>query len=338
MIFRDTLTTSGIPTSGIPTSCFESFGTKNSVKQNSVKQNIKSSIKNSIKDSIKNSVKLGLLSSLAFLLTACVPNLDLFDSAPPVESVSLFSQTLDLQITQAQLTKLNPPGVNSSSVGATMNLYVGFDVLNGSENFVNLRDVDYTVYLSGYQVDGGRLSTERLGISEGGRQHFEFPINLNIQNNPELLNQALQILDGNTVQMRIRVKATTEDDLRQDLQAVSATTSSTTITTPNIQVVSIGLLNANQLSLKLEAENTGGVGYVLSSQRFTLRQNTLSVARGDIFNVQVPAQTTTGFEIILDLDNNFDTSLNIDVSSNWLFDVLGAGSFRFEDWFLRTRL
>lgn len=271
------------------------------------------------------------------VLTSCLPSFD-FQAAPIPEPVSLFSQTLDLEVTQARLTKLNPPGVNSSAVGATMNLFVGFDVLNGSENFVTLRDVDYVVYLAGYQIDSGRLSEDRLGISENAEQRFEFPINLNIQNRPELLNQALQILEGNSVPIRVQVKATTEDDLRQNLQANRVTTSSAKILAPEITLLDLQLVNAQQILLEFQAENTGSVGYILSSQNLNLRQNTQPLARGDIFNIQMPAQTTTTYKLTLDMQNTLDRSQAIEIATDWLYDVLGADSFRIRDWFLRQDL
>ena len=278
-----------------------------------------------------------LLILTSMTLVGCLPSLD-FTPAPEPPPVSLFSQTLDVRVTDAELTKLNPPGINSRQVGATMNLFVGFDVINSAEVFVSLRDLDYSVYLAGYEVDRNRLSSDRLGITEGSVQHFEFPINLNIQDNPELLNQALQILAGTPVDMRVIVEATTEDDLRQNLQAVRTTTSSAAIVAPDISMLDMRLLNPQQLSLKLQAENTGGVGYILNSQRLNLRQNILSVARADIFNVQVPAQATTVFDVIFELDDMFDATGEIAIATDWLFDVLGAGNFTIEDWFLRTKL
>jgi len=283
-------------------------------------------------------VKLSIVyASILLTSISCIPNFD-FTPAPTPEPVSLFSQTLDVVVTDARLDKLNPPGVNSSAVGATMNLFIGFDVLNSSESFVALRDLDYTVFLAGYQIDRNRLSDDQLGISEGSRQHFEFPINLNIQDNPELLNQALQILDGNRVSMRVMVEATTEDNLRQNLQDDQSISASARIIAPTISMLDMELLTGRQLLLKFQAENVGGVGYILSSQRLNLRQDTQSIARADIFNIQVPAQTTKSFEVIFDLEGDFNPSNEIDISSDWLFDVLGAGSFRIEDWFFRTIL
>lgn len=276
-------------------------------------------------------------TSFLLLFSGCAPSFD-FSPAAEVEPVSLFSQTLDIAVTEASLTKLNPPGVNSNAVGATMNLFVGFDVINGADSFVSLRDLDYTVYLSGYQVDKGRLSSDQLGISQGSSQHFEFPINLNIQTNPELFNQSLQILNNATTYMRVRVEATTEDNLRQRLEDRLRVRALAKVVQPDINLVDIQLLNAQQILIKFQAENTGGVGYILNSQKLNLRQATRSVARADIFNIRVPAQTTIPFEVVFDLDTTFDAMGQIDISTDWLFDVLGAENGIIEDWFLRTKL
>ena len=286
----------------------------------------------------KSVAKLAIVcASILILFLGCIPSFD-FTPAPEAEPVSLFSQTLDIKVTEARLTKLNPPGVNSSNVGATMNLFVGFDVLNGADTFVSLRDLDYKVYLAGYQVDSGRLSSDQLGISEGSSQHFEFPINLNIQTSPELFNQALQILNNTSTYMRVLVEATTEDDLRQSLDDQLRVSASARVMQPDINLVGMQLLNAQQLSVKFQAENKGGVGYILNSQKLNLRQETRSVARADIFNIQVPAQTTINFEVVFDLDATFDALNQIDISTDWLFDVLGAENGVIEDWFLRTKL
>ena len=244
------------------------------------------------------------------------------------------------------LDKFNPPGTGSSIA-----LTVGARVVNPNPFPVQVRAVDYRVFLEETRVGEGVVAPMVL-LPAGGSETVSFEVTVNLDTQPGLLRSVGAAFLGEPLPFRLEgTVSTAELGSRSRFGPYAflegATASRQTVSPPVLHLdetqSAVFLLEAGVpvVRVVVRADNTGDIGYFLYGNDLELRVANRPLATADLTPVPVPAGETGRVELLFYPDANLapatrealNAAMNgiptsLELRGDLFLDVLGVNTFQ----------